>query len=466
MDAVDKHCLSEFGRFLFNHTKRKVTHVKSLKSAQQRVFLLSIEQSDNNQVESSANYRSSELKSFLNAVEDGIVILRVWRGSARWWNLNLNTEESCSKLARAEVAGYRLARRVFESQRVQCVSLMKKYPINIPEVLHFQPDEGSESGNSKPWAVFSYAKQMKEIEVDKTCWEFSDKFVNEMVKKRHEFGFEEPHPRHGRVCVADALEYALQVLTSVVLPMHAFFFSHFSSNRGEVKFTTNARMVDQEIDALVTNCDAINAREGFTYNDMLCKHRHIVVYLTNKRPHEDRDDYQINQVISILGECLRQLSLEWASLEKNNSLPPVLCHLDLQPQNMILFQLKKDRGKIPTIASVLDWEESCYADPRFEILIICRKVVANREQADLIWEHYAKEIQRFGMSKHSMGPIEPWLKLEAVHSLMSMLLQGMDLQGGGRNPWEEKPDLWRKISRELSRLKNDLGWAFCSIDPL
>eukprot|EP00970_Alexandrium_tamarense_P013491 scaffold3435_cov249-Alexandrium_tamarense.AAC.3 len=59
-----------------------------------------------------------------------------------------------------------------------------------------------------------------------------------------------------------------------------------------------------------------------------------------------------------------------------------------------------------------------------------------------------------------IGPLEPWLKLETVHSLCTLMLQGTDLLGGGRNPWETKPDLWGKIDRERQRLVN-MGWSFC-----
>ena len=45
-----------------------------------------------------------------------------------------------------------------------------------------------------------------------------------MVKVRHEFGFDEPHPRHGRVCVEESLEYAVHVLNVLVLPLHFSFF--------------------------------------------------------------------------------------------------------------------------------------------------------------------------------------------------------------------------------------------------
>ena len=59
-----------------------------------------------------------------------------------------------------------------------------------------------------------------------------------------------------------------------------------------------------------------------------------------------------------------------------------------------------------------------------------------------------------------VGPIEPWLRLETVHSLCTLLLQAMDFLGGGRSPWETKPDLWGKIDRERQRLVK-MGWLFC-----
>jgi hypothetical protein len=46
-----------------------------------------------------------------------------------------------------------------------------------------------------------------------------------------------------------------------------------------------------------------------------------------------------------------------------------------------------------------------------------------------------------------------------------LLLQSMDLLGGGRSPWETKPDLWGKIQREFCRLASG-GWEFCNMDAL
>jgi thiamine kinase-like enzyme len=132
--------------------------------------------------------------------------------------------------------------------------------------------------------------------------------------------------------------------------------------------------------------------------------------------------------------------------------------MDCQPQNLLFARPKEKRQ--PLIVSVLDWEEAAFADPRFELLLICRKVCANRSQADQVWKTYQEELPQ-----PCLGSIEPWLKLESVHSLTTLLLQSMDLLGGGRSPWETKPDLWGKIQREFCRLASG-GWDFCNTDAL
>eukprot|EP00957_Ditylum_brightwellii_P031544 2392104-Ditylum_brightwellii.AAC.1 len=80
----------------------------------------------------------------------------------------------------------------------------------------------------------------------------------------------------------------------------------------------------------------------------------------------------------------------------------------------------------PEISSVLDWEEAQYADPRFELLLLCRKVCANRYEANLIWSDYTAAVQHWSNSNSSnivLGGIEPWLKLEGVHAIMTYLVQ-------------------------------------------
>ena len=180
---------------------------------------------------------------------------------------------------------------------------------------------------------------------------------------------------------------------------------------------------------------------------------------------------RMGELLKVLLQSVDKLEYEFKEipqLQTNYSIPPVLCHMDLQPQNMILGRRiglshvagEKD-DEMPSILSVLDWEETCYADPRFELLLLCRKVLANRKQADKLWEYYSNVMQeRYNLDKCFFGPLEPWLKLETVHSVITLCLQEMDLQKGGRNPWERSRDLWFKISRELRRLVN-LGWEFC-----
>jgi len=49
-------------------------------------------------------------------------------------------------------------------------------------------------------------------------------FPTTMVKVRHEFGFNEPHPRHGRVPTDECLDYAMMVLHNVVIQIQTYFF--------------------------------------------------------------------------------------------------------------------------------------------------------------------------------------------------------------------------------------------------
>lgn len=82
---------------------------------------------------------------------------------------------------------------------------------------------------------------------------------------------------------------------------------------------------------------------------------------------------------------------------------------------------------------------------------------ANRQQADELWGYYQHQFPNL-----ALGPIEAWLRLETVHSISTLLLQSLDLLGGGRSPWETKPDLLGKIEREFSRLVLS-GWKFCAV---
>ena len=366
-------------------------NVEEEKSAQQQVWILLFK-----------NTGGAVAWKDALAVGNQRLVVRHWKGASRWWNLNNNAASGVMGMAMAELAGYRVAHRALPS-------------IQIPEVLYASFDDES------PWAVFTYVGHMSSYFTDTkhpdTFW------LDGMVKVRYEFGFEEAHPRWGRVPSNNVLEYAMEVLTTVIIPLHRY------SNEQQ-----------KELDWSSLGKDG----EGITYKDMAC------YYMTahDRMMKTPQCDKKVTKLTRVLGQCIEYLQLESFSV---HWLAPVLCHMDCQPQNLILYN---ERGS-SKILSVLDWEEAAYADPRFELIILARKVCANREQADAIWALYQHELNV------ELGEIQSWLKLETVHSLTTLVLQSMNLLGGGRSPWEAKPDLDGKIEREFFRLVG-LGWDFCS----
>jgi Phosphotransferase enzyme family len=335
------------------------------------------------------------------AVGNQRLVVRHWKGASRWWNLNNNATSGVKVMAMAELAGYRVAHRALPS-------------IQIPELLYASFDDES------PWAIFTYVGHMSsyftETKLPDTSW------FDGMVKVRHEFGFEEAHPRWGRVPLDNVLEYATDVLMTVTIPLH--------------------RYINEQQEGLDWSSLGKDG-EGITYQDM------AFFYMTahDRMMENPQGDEKVTNLTRVLGQCIERLQLESASVHR---LAPVLCHMDCQPQNLIFFK----EGGSPKILSVLDWEEAAYADPRFELIMLARKVCANREQAEAIWALYQDELNL------DLGDIESWLKLETVHSLTTLVLQSMNLLGGGRNPWEAKPDLDEKMKREFFRLVG-LGWDFC-----
>lgn len=418
--------------------------VKQLKSAQQRVLLLKLKQFQPQ--ENMETYNHELRKKFNEAIKDGDnhLVLRVWKGSARWWNLNSKINSSCLELAKSEVSGYELARSIMDSKMHPTEPCIK---IRIPKIIYFEYSKGL-----SPWAVFSYINDIRNFvdeHVDHCNWTIADDFIMNMVKVRQEFGFLEPHPRHGRVCQKDALQYALQLLDSIVVPIHVQFF-------------LEDKMDDLSVKKLVAGHHMPDRGEGktpapITYNDMICFYKETLSKL--KCASETYIDDRIKDILQILDSCIHGLTTE---ILKINYLPPALCHCDLQPQNAIFCRERQNLNHAPYIVSILDWEEAAIADPRFEIMLICRKVVANHEQARAVWNHYHHCLKmRFNDLANALGPLEPWLKLEGVHTLLTLCMQIMDMQGGGRNPWEQLTDLLEKINRELFRLET-LGWKFCN----
>lgn len=461
LDDIDTSCLDQFKKVLEKETggQVKIGGVCSVKSAQQRVFILTIVRTKNEDPTGQASTRG---KIFMDAIERGgkNLVLRIWKGAARWWNLNSNAKESCIDLATAEVTGYKVARQIFNVYYSQSPGMKGNSgpKINIPKLLYFENNASDDtplerkSNTSNPWAVFSYVKERSSIELSEgRNLEFCNKFIKDMVKIRREFGFDELHPRHGRVGVENALQYAKYVLDAAVLPMH---FTCFTLQSKDVSGTVDM-MKDIEIDINILIAHSTSSTgKAVAYSDMI---RMFQDRIRNIRKSIRKESQ--SKLILLVGylESFIQRLLTEEEIVQGFPLVPVLCHMDLQPQNMVLCQTTEEPLlKIPMITSILDWEESCYADARFEIMLLCRKVLANRDQADVLWQHYSEQVKAY--TGLTVGPIEPWLKLESVHSLLTMCMQGMNLLQGGRNPWEEQSDLLGKIERELSRIKNDLGW--------
>jgi len=454
-DEIVPSCLSQFEERLRKETcgRYKVKTTEGIQSAQQQVFILTLAQAKTNDL-LEENEISGLGYRLMDACErsSGRLVLRIWKGGARWWNLNSNAKDARLRLANAEVAGYKLARTAFHLYHKQEVVKVcdQDFPrICIPEVLLFEKGGGCDPNNN-PWAIFSYVKDLNIISegISSHDWKFCDKFIHNMVKIRKEFGFDEPHPRHGRVCVEHALEYALNVLESAIIPMHTIFF--------DIKNNSTNELLLKELHALNANNFRCSGN-AISYLDMVQLYQEKICQIRRKRTSEcqSQTDKSGLLIISIEG-FIDKLVSEAQSVEEFK-LPSVVCHLDLQPQNMILCISNSATSTIPRITSILDWEESCYADPRFELLLMCRKVVANRKQADALWGYYSKHLSdQFHLK---VGPIDPWLRLESVHNLLGMCMQGMDLLEGGRNPWEEKSDLFNKIQCEMQRLQYGLGWG-------
>lgn len=402
---------------LGNEIVRSV-QVHEVKSAQQRVLILHFGGDVKWETLTDENWQQA-LVSGRNRL-----VVRTWMGANRWWNLNhANTvsngwSEQLQQIAEQECWGYQSARRALEKERTA---------IRVPRIVHFS----ATLEEKYPWAIMEYVGKHSTIYDDSIF--FDESWTIGMTKVREEFGFIEPHPRWGRVPVECSLKYAMMVLDFVILPLHRYYYSEkqCSSQTNEMKplnYLDMAELYKIKYEAILIDQDAAE--------------------------HSGSSD-KLQDVIRTLGCAIRKLVDEATSEEVERPirmLPPVLCHIDCQPQNLMFARRqRRDSSKEQEedevlIVSVLDWEEAAYADPRFELLMLCRKVCANKHQAEQVWQKYQEEMDGIVV----LGPIEPWLNLEVVHSLTTLLLQAT--AGGGRCPWESKPDLWGKIERELHRL--------------
>jgi thiamine kinase-like enzyme len=436
--------------------------IVSAKSAQQQVWILS-------------NLLSADETSYLppdwnNALHVGQnrLVVRQWKASSCWWNLNRNhqTTEEIESLARSEIAGYRIAQKVLSA-------------IHIPSILYFSAENNPPSScqqeqqqqvlQQHPWAILSYVGEDSLIfhKITSDDWKLDESWSNGMVKTRFEFGFQEPHPRWGRVPVDQCLVYTLSILRNLTIPLHRYIRQH-SSNMDELSSFISCLRGPRTRSDQTSNSGAT----GFTYTSMVNMYQRSHQEMQQFK--DTTSDSRLQAAIRLLGKAVMKLTEQRPYLDPPLQ-PFVLCHMDCQPQNLIFAKSKMmispsssmddDNGKssnteegLPRISSVLDWEEAALADARFELLLLCRKVCANRSQAEQVWRTYQQECPQ-----PALGDVQPWLVLETVHSITSMMLQSMDLLGGGRNPWETKPDLWGKIQREIQRLVVEYGWDFCNV---
>jgi len=410
--------------------------VEEIQSAQQRVLVLQF-LGDND------NVADDDWKDALRAGRNHLVV-RIWKGGKRWFNLNhccssssgsshgTNSNAQLEAIAAHEVWGYQSARQaLMVDSRSRTAS--NKNLVRIPAVLYFSsaaPSPGEAAHHEPPWAIFEYVGAQSTLFDDGR--RLDDSWTTGMTKVREEFGFSEPHPRWGRVPVEGALEYALTVLHNAILPWQRNFDGRQQHNAMHPS------------SAIPKHC----------YSDMVQLYREkLGTFIMKSDEEEDKRDSALQTAISKLAAAIERLEKEATETDSLKPLPPVLCHMDCQPQNVLFARNSSDADATSAVlVSVLDWEEATYADPRFELLMLCRRVCANRSQADRVWQTYQEEMNV------PLGSIEPWLKLETVHSITTLLLQAT--AGGGRSPWETKHDLRRKIEREFHRLEA-VGWTFC-----
>jgi hypothetical protein len=598
--------------------------VQEAKSAQQEVYILRfgcsishktlrrrrrrhLSLSQQSQKEKDGNNDEEEWTESMITGQNRLV-LRIWKGGSRWWNLNRN--ENPYTLARLEIMGYQIARNSFYEHYIKTRTrtaatvpnsnsnsdLKKSSNLHIPKiprVLYFRssytttrPSEQQkkttlEDPSPLCWAVLEYvgpdddgflplttsktvlmetittdirigedkdnnnAEEVHDVEVD-------EMYLNGMIKVRTEFGFDEPHPRWGRVPVDQALQYARVILQEVLLPLHCY--SSRVGNGILVGGEGQRQQQQQQISLFHQDDRNININDDAgvaqTYSSMVRVYRQAYKEVTlNQQKNQKRNKRELKEQGHCcegdlrIEECIKRLERGLQVLEETmNSddktiipqLDPVLVHLDLQPQN-IIFGKKQNRLFLsspsimkattvdnhdspdyigekelqsnddqPTVFSVLDWEDAAWADPRFDLILLCRKVCANRDQANALWLDYANALLSFeeermttddddgncdgnddddnikknekhiveegytnttntsmgcptssesSTQKNLLGPIEPWLQLETVHSITTMTLQSTDLLKFGRNPWETKKDLWGKLQREFIRLE-------------
>ena len=414
------------------------------------------------------------------------LVIRQWRGGSQWWNLHQN--RSVQTMATNEVQGYRWARQALQRMATTTndndddddnhqnneghqheESPQGRRGIVIPRILYSEtnpvggivpplplPQEALSDDHHDhdddreecwyPWAIFEYvgpeSMYFYDTFVDRT-------WVDGMVPIRREFGLDEPHPRWGRVPEESALDYATMILCQVVIPLQIGW--------KQMDHHSNIPLEEEEEE------EDTGAPSAITYDSMVQRYQQVYDNLRTQMKNanydsngeEDNEQHRnletiqrFDHLLDILHHAIETVLPTWCIQFKTAVIPSLeatLCHMDLQPQNILCSRDNTGSSMSSNVVAVLDWEDAAMADPRFEILLLGRKVCAHREQAETIWKLYAQR------TNQPLGPLLPWLQLESVHSLLTMLLQSMDMLNGGRNPWETSKELGSKMEREIVR---------------
>ncbi|CAJ1938058.1 unnamed protein product [Cylindrotheca closterium] len=402
------------------------------KSAQQRVIIIEVDR----KAESTVDTTSVIDEKWSDCLKKGKnrLAVRIWKGGSNWWNLNRNQDPV--EIARQEIRGYQIARQAFQEHQSS--------NITIPRVLHYQLNDQNTSSSSGRhcWAVLEYVG-LHSTSFDENHRLPVSSYLDGMVKVRHEFGFDEPHPRWGRVPVEECLDYATMILKEVVLPLQRFY--------------TKRIVTTHDVDD--------NDTKPQNYATMVQKYHNTFQELWSSSQNDAamQTDERMMRALETVKEAVTRILPQ--HLSNIPPMSPVLVHLDLQPQNLLFYKTattqnnnnnnnkeEEESNSTLHVSSILDWEDASFADPRLELLLMCRKVCANRSQAKALWSLFRTEsLSSLSSLVVDPGPMEPWLQLECIHSILTLLLQSMDLLNGGRNPWESKRDLRGKLQRELYR---------------
>ena len=449
-----------------------ITNVKTFRSAQQQIYLVKLSSSNvgqgkrNDTVSMSSSEKSATRRTLEDALHQGndYIVIKIWTGTSRWWNCHhiettsplstispKNEEEGMAfknDMAQQEISGYQAAYEVFTSIQnevlAECSSTAATInsTIRIPRILYTCINCGT---SHPPWCIMEYVGQHSlNFYNHRSVIQYDTSYMDAMIPIRKEYGFDEPHLRWGRLPTHLCVPYTLQLLNSFVIPLHVYYFIHIHGRRSnEIQLPTNQMKIynfGTVIELLKSKCTQ---------------------YIEPNLPPLSDNDFEatiVQEASQILQTAIERLYHDEIMSSSMQNLPPVLCHMDLQPQNLIFgttslpsskicsdYYRHEGNGKRSTassqklsgcqLLSVLDWEEAAYADPRFELILLCRKVCANREQADYIWRYYSDLINEKlasyeGGHRIQLGAITPWLKLEAVHSITTMLLECV--AGGGR----------------------------------